>query len=89
MAEVARTYELDVSQLYAWRRKALSSGTMAPLTAPLDGRTMSESEPVKFTRFEAGGSATVEIVLGDVVVRVRGDIDQDQLAGIIGAVRKA
>ena len=26
VAEVARAYELDVSQLYAWRRKALSSG---------------------------------------------------------------
>lgn len=89
MAEVARAYELDVSQLYAWRRKALSSGAMAPLTVPLGGRTMSESEPMKFTRFEASGSATVEIVLGDVVVRVRGDIDPDQLAGIIGAVRKA
>ena len=50
---------------------------------------MSESEPMKFARFETDGSATVEIVLGDVVVRVRGDIDPDQLAGIIGAVRKA
>ena len=59
------------------------------MTVPLGGRTMSESEPVKFARFETGGSATVEIVLGDVVVRVRGDIDPDQLAGIIGAVRKA
>lgn len=85
VAEVARAYELDVSQLYAWRRKALSSGAMAPL----GGRTMSESEPVKFARFETGGSATVEIVMGDVVVRVRGDIDPDQLAGIISAVRKA
>ncbi len=89
VAEVARAYELDVSQLYAWRRKALSSGAMAPLTVPLGGRTMSASEPVKFARFETGDSATVEIVLGDVVVRVRGDIDPDQLAGIIGAVRKA
>jgi transposase len=89
VAEVARAYELDVSQLYAWRRKALSMGTMAPLTVPLGGRTMMESEPVKFTRFEAGGSATVEIVVGDIVMRVRGDIDPDQLAAIIGAVRKA
>ncbi len=53
MAEVARAYELDVSQLYAWRRKALSTGAMAPLTVPLGGRTMMESEPAKFTRFEA------------------------------------
>ena len=89
MAEVARAYELDVSQLYAWRRKALSSGAMAPLTVPLGGRTMMESEPAKFTRFEVSGSATVEIVVGDIVMRVRGNIDPDQLAGIIRAVRKA
>ena len=37
VAEVARAYELDVSQLYAWRRKVLSTGTMAPLTVPLGG----------------------------------------------------
>ena len=89
VAEVARAYELDVSQLYAWRRKALSMGTMAPLTVPLGGRTMMESEPAKFTRFEVSGGATVEIVVGDIVMRVRGDIDPDQLAAIIGAVRKA
>ena len=64
-------------------------GTMAPLTVPLGGRTMMESEPAKFTRFEVSGGATVEIVVGDIVIRVRGDIDPDQLAGIIGAVRKA
>ena len=89
VGEVARAYELDVSQLYAWRKKALSSGTMTPLSVPLGGRTLSESEPVKFTRFEAGGGAAVEIVLGDIVVRVSSDVDPEQLAGIIGAVRKA
>lgn len=89
VASVARSYGLDVSQLYAWRRKALSSGVIGPLAVPLGGRSGSGSEPVKFTRFDAGGGATVEIVVGDVVVRVSGDIDPDQLAGIIGAVRKA
>ena len=69
MAEVARAYEVDVSKLYAWRRKAFSTGTMAPLTVPLGGRTMMESEPAKFTRFEASGSETVEIVVGDIVMR--------------------
>jgi len=59
------------------------------LAVPLGGRAGSVSEPVKFTRFDAGGSTTVEIVLGDVVMRVSGAIDPDQLAGIISAVRKA
>ena len=89
MAEVARAYELDVSQLYAWRRKALSSGTVAPLAVPLGGRGGSPNDPLKFTRFDAGAGAPVEIVLGDAVVRVGGDIDPDQLAGIIRAVRQA
>ncbi|CAM5334804.1 hypothetical protein ATER59S_00023 [Aquamicrobium terrae] len=88
VAGVARSYNLDASQLYAWRRKALSSGALTPLAVPLAGRAGSVSEPVKFTRFDAGGSATVEIVLADVVMRVSGAIDPDQLAGIISAVRK-
>ncbi len=89
VADVARAYELDVSQLYAWRKKALSSGVIKPLALPLSGRVGSVSRAVKFTRFEAGACATMEIMLGDVVLRVGCDIDPDQLAGIIGAVRKA
>ncbi|RVE77318.1 IS66 family insertion sequence hypothetical protein [Sinorhizobium meliloti] len=34
-------------------------------------------------------SSTVEIVLGDVVVRVGGDIESDHLVKILRAVRKA
>ncbi|UVK49127.1 transposase (plasmid) [Mesorhizobium sp. AR07] len=70
VSAVARSEGLDPSQLYAWRRKALSSGC-------------------KFTRFEAVGSDTVEIVIGDAVVRAGGDVDPDRLARIIRAVRKA
>jgi len=54
VAGVARSYDLDVSQLFAWRRKGLSSGAIAPLAVPLGGRAGSVSEPVKFTRFDAG-----------------------------------
>lgn len=46
-------------------------------------------KPVRFTRFEAVGSEMVEIVVGDVVVRVGGDVDPDRLVKIIRAVRKA
>ena len=49
-------------QLFAWRRKAIASGVVAPLGG-------SPSRPVKFTRFESMRSDTVEIVIGDVVVR--------------------
>ncbi|QND62032.1 MAG: transposase [Mesorhizobium sp.] len=82
VSAVARSEGLDPSQLYAWRRKALSSGMVAPLTE-------GASKPAKFTRFEAVGSDTVEIVIGDAVVRAGGDVDPDRLARIIRAVRKA
>ena len=82
VSALARSHGLDPSQLYAWRRKALSSGMVAPLT-------QGANKPVKFTRFEAVGSATVEIVVGDVVVCAGGDVDPDHLAKILRAVRKA
>jgi transposase len=82
VSAVARSEGLDPSQLYAWRRKALSSGMVAPLTA-------GASKPAKFTRFEAVGSDTVEIVIGDAVVRAGGDVDPDHLAKVLRAVRKA
>ncbi|MCS0463285.1 MULTISPECIES: hypothetical protein [Rhizobium] len=72
----------DPSQLYAWRRKALSSGAVAPLKE-------GPSKPEKSTRFEAVDSSVVEIVVGDVVVGAGSDIDPDHLARILRAVRKA
>ncbi|WP_281011207.1 hypothetical protein [Borborobacter arsenicus] len=44
---------------------------------------------MKFTRFEAVGGGTVEIVIGDMVVRAGGDVDPEHLGRIIRAVRKA
>lgn len=90
VTEVARCYGLDVSQLYSWRRKALATGAVAPLP----GRTRSEtkavpSPDVKFTRFDAVSSAVVEIVVGDAVVRVVGDVAADRLTTILRAVRQA
>ena len=82
VSAIARSEGLDPSQLYAWRRTALSSGTVAPLT-------QGPSKPGKFTRFEAMDSAVVEIVVGDIVVRTGGDVDPDHLAKILRVVRKA
>lgn len=82
MSAIARSQALDPSQVYAWRRKALASGAVSPLT---EGQV----KPVRFTRFEAVGSEMVEIVVGDVVLRVGGDVDPDRLVKIMRAVRKA
>lgn len=80
VSAIARSHGLDPSQVYAWRRKALASGAVAPLT---------EDRPVKFARFEAVRSDMVEIVIGDVVVHAGGDVDAEHLAKVIRAVRAA
>jgi transposase len=82
VSAIARSHGLDPSQLFAWRRKALASGMVAPLSA-------SEGRAVKFTRFETVTAEMVEIVVGDVVVRVGSDVEPDRLAAVIRAVRRA
>lgn len=81
VSAIARSQGLDPSQLYAWRRKALSSGAVAPLSE-------GASKPDTFTRFEAVDSSVVEIVVGDVVVRAGRDVDRDHLAKVLQVVRK-
>jgi len=68
--------------LFAWRRKALSAGLVAPASG-------ARGQAVKFARFDAVASDVVEIVIGDLVVRVGGDVEPDRLAAVIRAVRQA
>jgi transposase len=81
VSAIARSHGLDPSQVFAWRRKALASGMVAPLSGA--GRA------VKFARFEAVAGGMVEIVIGDVVVRVGSDVEPERLAAVIRAVRQA
>ena len=81
VSAVARSHGLDPSQVFAWRRKALASGMVAPVSG--GGRA------VKFARFEAVAGEMVEIVIGDVVVRVGSDVEPERLAAVIRAVRQA
>jgi transposase len=81
VSAIARSHGLDPSQLFGWRRKALASGVVAPLSGA--GRA------VKFARFEAVAGEMVEIVIGDVVVRVGSDVEPERLAAVIRAVRQA
>ncbi|WP_449384662.1 transposase [Bradyrhizobium sp. UFLA05-112] len=78
---IARSHGLD-PQLFAWRRKVLASGLIAPVSG-------ARGEAVKFARFDAVTSDMVEIVIGDVVVRVGGDVEPELLAAVIRAVRQA
>ena len=82
VSAIARSHGLDPSQLFAWRRKALASGLVAPVSR---GR----GQAVKFARFDAVTSDMVEIVIGDVVVRVGSDVEPERLAAVIRAVRQA
>ncbi|MCA0341008.1 MAG: transposase [Proteobacteria bacterium] len=82
VSAIARAEGLDPSQLYGWRRKAVASGSVVPLSK-------GANEEVRFARVEAVASSPVEIVIGDVVVRVVGDIEPDHLGRILRAVRKA
>lgn len=82
VSAIPRSNGLDPSQLFAWRRKAKSSGMVAPLIG-------APNRPVKFARFEAVRSDMVEIVVGDLVVRAGGDVEPNRLADVIRAVRKA
>ena len=82
MSAIARSHGLDPSQLFAWRRKALASGLVAPASG-------ARGQAVKFARFEAVPGEMVEIVVGDVVVRVGSDVEAERLSAVIRAVRQA
>jgi transposase len=82
VSAIARSHGLDPSQLFAWRRKALASGLVAPISS-------TASQAVKFARFDAVTSDIVEIVVGDVVVRAGSDVQAERLAAIVRAVRQA
>ncbi|CAN7359436.1 transposase [Rhizobium sp. LjRoot258] len=82
VSAVARSEGLDPSQLYGWRRKALASGVVAPLTE-------GTGKQIKFARVETVSSGSVDIVIADMVVRVGGDFDPDHLVKVLRAVRKA
>lgn len=82
VSAVARSEGLDPSQLYGWRRKALASGIVAPLTE-------GTGKQIKFARVETASSSSVDIVIADMVVRIGGDFDSDHLVKVLQAVRKA
>jgi hypothetical protein len=60
VSAIARSHRLDPSQLFSWRRKALASGLVAPVSG-------AGAQAVKFARFDAVTSDIVEIVIDDVV----------------------
>ena len=80
VSAIARSAGVDPSQLYGWRRKALSSGAVTPLPE------VTGSE-VRFARVEPVASPVVEIVIGDILVRATNDVAPEHLAKVLRAVR--
>ncbi|WP_024896945.1 transposase [Brucella rhizosphaerae] len=82
VSAIARSEGLDPSQLYGWRRKALASGVVSPVTARTDS-------PARFARVEMASGGLIDVVVGDMVVRVGSAFDPDHLVKVLRAVRKA
>ncbi|MDM7853214.1 transposase [Pseudochrobactrum kiredjianiae] len=82
VSAVARSEGLDPSQLYGWRRKALASGVVSPVTA-------GAHSPARFARVEIASGGLIDVVVGDMVVRVGSAFDPDHLVNVLRAVRKA
>jgi transposase len=79
VSAIARSIGVDPSQLFTWRRNARLKAAAVPATAsevPLAAETTSKYP-------------TVDIVIGDALIRARAEVDEAHLARVIRAVRSA
>ena len=80
VSAIARQAGIAPAQLFGWRRKALQTGVVR----------RDQPEPqLGFVEVTSPSSATIEIVVAGIVVRVGGDIDPDCLVKVLRAVRQA
>jgi transposase len=80
VSAIARQAGLAPSQLFGWRRKASRGGFL---------RTRPDADRLGFVEIGAATGSTVEIRLGDAVIRAGADVDSDHLLKVIRAVRQA
>lgn len=80
VSAIAREAGMAPSQLFGWRCKALGKDLPA---------SEDDGSAVQFTRFDPAYGAAIEIVVGDLIVRVGGKVDADHLARVIRAARAA
>jgi transposase len=84
VSAIARRVGIAASQLFGWRRKALSSGQVQVVGQEPAGAAL------QFARVEVKPSGgQVEVVIGDIVVRAEVGFDPEHLARVIRAVRQA
>jgi len=77
VSAIARRLDIHPSQLFGWRRAALSS--YKKNVAPSGHKAVTPS----------ADSAIIEVLIGDVVVRAPADADEAHLQRVIRAVRSA
>jgi transposase len=86
VSAVARRHGLKPQQLFGWRRQALRSGVIRPEASRSDGPAF---VPIAAPKFEAPMWRSLEIVVGDVLLRTGSDVLPARLAELIRAVRQA
>ncbi len=82
VSALARAYGIAPSQVFAWRRKA-ALDAQGRTRDPMFAAVAVEED----TTDEAGG--VVELVFGDVTVRVGPDVSPARIAEIVRAIRAA
>jgi len=101
VSEVARRHGLSPQQLFGWRarlRDAVQGSAPSPDSMPafvpaiVEGKPPSPSAPALPAAVVAMGSvgvdpAPIEIALGGVIVRVRGEADPRALTAVLKALR--
>lgn len=87
VAEVARKHEVTRWQVYDWRGRLRDGRLEVPdnVAAPPTFAALAvESGP---PRLEADSGVTIEVVVGDVVIRAAADAEEAHLARVIRAAR--
>ena len=76
VSAIARRHGIAPSQLFGWRRQALKAGSVE------------RDEAVSFAQVQpVPVHGSIEIVIGDVVIKIGADVDARQLQMVLRAVR--
>jgi transposase len=86
VSSIARRHGLKPQQLFGWRRQALRSGAIRPQMLGSAGPAFI---PIEVPKLEAPICRGVEVVVGDVILRMGAEISSARLVELIRAVRQA
>ena len=98
VSEVARRNGLSPQQLFAWRREAqalfndgvdTTSGDVAAAHEPLFASVVIAAPAPPSSPSQPPDPGTIEITIGDAVVRVAGQIETAVLVAVLRAVRRS